>query len=87
MQLMLLALFIFKHFPTVNRIVGVNLWLENGDVGTPYTFQRAQEPLLWQQMLVKIQKLEKAFATTAWPEIASGLCGYCPVKTCPNNRS
>lgn len=86
-QLSTLSLFMFKHFPTVNKITGVNLWLEPGDVGTPYTFTRAQEPALWAEQFKKIQAVEKAAAAEKFVEMPGTLCAYCPVKSCQFNRS
>jgi hypothetical protein len=86
-QLQILALFLFKHFPQVDKIVGCNLWLEPGDIGTPYTFARGETAPMWKNLLVRIQAMEKAFASNTWPEMPSGLCLYCPVKACNFNRS
>ncbi len=87
LQLLILALFTFIHFPTVNIVTGVNLWLESGDIGTPYRFERSQVPTLWRPVLERILKMEKACAENKWPELPGPLCGYCPVKTCQFNRS
>ncbi len=86
-QLSTLALFVFKHFPGVSKITGVNLWLEPGDVGTPYIFTRAQEPELWKEQLKKIQLVEKAAAAEKFVELPGPLCAYCSVKSCQFNRS
>lgn len=86
-QLRILALFTFKHFPRVNYIKAANLWLEVGDVGTPYTWTREDEPQQWAVVLPQIQAIEKAFESDKWPEKPSGLCGWCSVKACQFNKS
>lgn len=86
-QLFILALFTFKHFPAVETITGMNLWLEPGDIGRPYKLSRSNAPKLWEGVLTRIQAVEKAYETKQWPEKPSGLCGYCPVKSCQYNKS
>ncbi len=86
-QMHIMALFLFKHFPKVDKITGVNLWLESNEVGTPYTFTRAMQADMWRETLVKILAMEKALQQMAWPEKPSGLCGFCAVKQCRYNRS
>jgi hypothetical protein len=83
----IMAAFLFKHFPTVKRIVGVNLYLESNEVGQPYSFDATDTRAIWTDILVKIQKMERALATMTWQAQPSGLCGWCPVKTCEFNRS
>ena len=86
-QLRLLALFTFKHFPKVQRVHGMNLWLEAGDIGAIVSYGRKNTPGLWQLVLPQIQAIESAFKKNAWPEKPSGLCRYCPVKACQFNKS
>ncbi len=86
-QLRILTLFTFKHFPTVNKVSAMNLWLEPNEIGSPFMYHRNQEPDLWEYLLPQIQLMERSIAANAWIEKPSGLCGYCPVKVCQFNKS
>lgn len=86
-QLRLLAMFVFKHFPTVAQVAGMNLWLEPNEIGSRYTYLRQQEPALWQYLIPQIQSVERALTENSWPEKPSGLCGWCSVKACQFNKS
>lgn len=86
-QLAILALFVFKHFPKVNKITACNIWLEAGKYGDVYVFDRASEAGGWLTLLEKIRQVEDAIARNVFCMMPGPLCGYCPVKICPNNRS
>lgn len=86
-QLIILALFIFKHFPRVEKITAFNIYLDAEKIGEQFTILRSKEPALWGAMLPKIQAVEQAILLNKFPMMPGPLCGYCPVKQCPNNRS
>lgn len=87
LQMDVLALFISKHFPQVKKITGCNLWLEDNDIGTPRVYLTHQLEAVWLNILRRVQAMEKALASNAWPECPSGLCSFCPVRACQYNRS
>lgn len=81
-QLALFALLIFHHYPEVERVKTMFVWLKTFEKDFEL-FTRDQMPTLWQRFLPDVQRIEKAFATDVWLPTSSGLCyEYCPVKTC-----
>ena len=86
-QLTILALFAFKHFPRIDKITAMNIYLEHNTPGQPFTFLRSQESQLWAQIMPRIQRVEDTVQKNSYCMMPGPLCGYCPVKTCPNNRS
>lgn len=89
LQLKLNAMFSFQAFPTVHTITALNVWLKDLPVkpGTPYTFKREDAQIHWQEILEIVGRLEHAQNTNQWPVKPSGLCGYCPVKSCEHNTN
>lgn len=87
LQRKIFALFVFKHFPGVERITAVNQYLTDPKPGKPLAFARDDQPVLWREVLTRILEIEKAMKAYGWCERPGPLCGYCPVKTCTHNRS
>ena len=86
-QLTIMALFMFKHFPDINKITALNIYLEVNKSGEAFTFTRDQEPELWAKILPRIQRMEQTVRTNTYCMMPGPLCAYCPVRSCPNNRS
>lgn len=86
-QLALMTLFIFKHFPSIEKVTSCNIWLEAGKMGEPFIFTRAEEPALWTWILMRIRKMYATIESEKFCMMPGPLCGYCPVLSCPNNRS
>lgn len=63
------------------------IWLKNNKI-TRQDFTREDIPIIWQEFLPRIRRLELAYDADKWPHKPSGLCrGWCPVKDCPHYRS
>lgn len=86
-QLKIFAAFLFKMFPVLKVITGNNIWLTANKLGDRHQFSREHEPVLWKEIIEKVQRVEKAFTTNRFDPKPSGLCGFCNVKACPHNRS
>lgn len=84
-QVSVFAAFLFKMFPLVQVIHANNLWLQAGKIGENYKFSREGEPGIWQEILHKIGRMELASEKKRFDPKQSGLCGYCPVKSCQFN--
>lgn len=89
LQLKMNSMFAFRHFPSVDTVTALNIWLKEDPAvpGCTYTFRRADEQTHWQEILEIVGRLEQAQATNSWPMKPSGLCGYCPVKSCQYNTN
>lgn len=84
-QLALMAGVIFCHYPQVEEVRTLYVWLKTGQV-TSETFYRKDIPTIWQLFLPDVKRLENAVATGTFPPRTSGLCSqWCPVVTCQFN--
>jgi len=84
-QLQLAAATIFAHDPEVQRVRAALVF-----VGYEQTeredFTREQLPAIWDEVLPRVNALERAKADNAFPPRPGGLCRrYCGVKSCPFN--
>jgi hypothetical protein len=98
LQLKIFAAMTFKHYPKVDKITAFNIYLKENKIGMVYTWERADEFLLWREILPRVLLVEEAFkayidnpvepyAVDAFCMKPGPLCGYCPVKQCQHNKS
>jgi hypothetical protein len=81
-QLKLMALMTFAHFPQVNHINGILLFVMH-DAAVDESYKREDIPKLWAQFEFTLQRLNLSYNTGNWFPKPSGLCKrYCPVETC-----
>ena len=85
-QLEIGALLLMANDPTIDSVVGANLWLQKPGPGTPYLFMRRQLEPLWVKWSKRMQAIEQADSTTEWEKREGPLCSYCPVATCTHYR-
>jgi hypothetical protein len=80
-QLKLMALMVFAHFPDVQRVkVGLLFVMNNQFI--PDVYNRNDIDSLWDSFTADLMLLEMSYANDQWPTRPTGLCGWCPVKTC-----
>lgn len=83
-QLALYAAFTFAHYPEVSTVTTGFVWLKEKKIDKK-TVNRDELPVVWQELLPRVRKLESAYERDSWQAKPSGLCrGWCPVKTCPH---
>lgn len=87
-QLGLMALCIFQHFPQVEVVRTEFIWLQNDpnsdDARTQVIFRRSDMPTFVSNLLPRVQKLQWAHNSMTFPPNPSGLCvRYCKVVSCP----
>jgi hypothetical protein len=81
-QLMLMALCIFAHFPKVQKVHTGFIWLKE-DAVTMEEYDRADVADCWTGLLGRVTDLEAALKTGNFPPKPSGLCRkWCPVSSC-----
>lgn len=80
-QLRLFALMEFHHEPQVDKVNTAFVWLKDGKVDVE-KFHRKDVPILWQDILPDVRRLEYAHKTQTWIPKPGPLCNYCPVKSC-----
>lgn len=86
-QVSIFAFFTFLHFPTVQNVSAMNIWLPTLKAGELYKYTRGDLPAIWANIYLKLAAMELSAANDTWVKRASPLCAYCPVLTCENNRS
>lgn len=86
-QLMLYAGYVFAHYPSLQRIQTGFAWLKTRKIERK-TFTRDEVPVIWQEFLPRVRRLELAYEKDAWPARPSGLCnGWCPVTDCEHYKT
>jgi hypothetical protein len=81
-QLMLMALMLFQHFPTLQSVSGGLLFVLKGTI-SKHKVQRHQAEQLWWRWRERAAKIESSIAANYWPPKQNGLCKkYCPVVHC-----
>lgn len=79
----------FIHKPHIQKIVVSYLWLKTGGT-TSEVYTRADIPAIWQDLLPRVDRYERAHDEGKWPKNPSGLCrNHCPVprKMCEHRGS
>jgi len=82
-QLGLSAAVMFAHYPWLEQIGAIYVWLGH-DTQTVKAYRRADIAPLWRQVMPEVQKMENAHKTLTYEANPSGLCvRHCPVTSCP----
>jgi hypothetical protein len=85
-QLDLYAAYIFAHYPEVEDVKTIFVWLKDQKTDKK-RFNRDELPIIWREFIPKVARLESAYNRDSWPAKPSGLCnGWCPVKTCQHYK-
>ena len=83
-QLALCAGVIMAHMPEVATVRSAFIWLRDGAVSHK-TYTRAELPALWNSLLPRVERLQRAYKLTEFETRPGGLCRrYCPVRSCPH---
>jgi hypothetical protein len=78
-QMLMFAAQVFKHYPNVQTVKTSLVWLKVNKMDNE-TYTRADIPQLWEEILKRINRIEKAEEHNVWPAKPSGLCRFCPVR-------
>jgi PD-(D/E)XK nuclease superfamily protein len=85
-QLMLTAGVLSRYMPELDIFEMVYVWTKSREVTRKnITLSRLTE--MWNGLLPRVGKIEDSIRTTTFPARESGLCRYCPVRTCPHWQS
>lgn len=71
-----------QYMPELETFTLSYLWLMHKNLSVK-RHTRAELLQIWSNLIPRADKVEKAIKTTDFPAKPSGLCGWCPVKTCP----
>lgn len=86
-QLKLTAAVVFHHHPMVQKVTTAFLWLNHPTARpTTETYWREALPVIWQDFLPRVERLQIATTQNKWPERPNGLCRqHCPVTGCKHH--
>ena len=80
-QLTLMALMTFAHFPEVDNIKAGLLFIVNNAFVTE-VYRREDIDKLWETFDPHLERLTLSYENDVWQANPTGLCGWCPVKSC-----
>lgn len=84
-QLVLAAACVFAHYPEVKRIRAEFVWLKY-DATTREDIKREDMPMMWANLMPRIEELQAAAEKVIYPPKPGFLCRkWCPVKVCPHH--
>ena len=83
-QLKIMTAMTFEHFG-VERVEARFLWLQNKKQ-SGIAVNRSELPQVWEELLARAKRIERAHETGVFQPIPSWACRYCPVTTCRYNE-
>lgn len=82
-QLGLFASLVFAHYPEIDEVATIYVWLGHDDY-TLKVYRRDGMLPLWNGLQAMLDSMVEAWRTTTYPANPTGLCiSYCPVTSCP----
>jgi hypothetical protein len=85
-QLGLASAVFMAHHPDIETCDTGYLWTEANGKITKRTFSRGDITGLWNAILPRVARFQRAFDLTEYPPSPSGLCRrHCPITSCPHN--
>ena len=85
-QLDLYGLCVFRHFPDVQNVRGILLFIKD-DKPIVKDFSRATMEGSWLKWLDRVSKIKRARELHVWPTKPSGLCKFCSHTRCIEHPS
>lgn len=78
-QMQIFAAQVFKHYPEVQRVKTVLVWLKDMKKDEE-TYNRIDINGCWAEIMTRIQRIHDAYEHGNWPARPSGLCRFCPCR-------
>jgi len=78
-QMQLFAAQVFKHFPEVQRVKTILVWLKILEMDSE-NYNRLNINEVWAEVMKRIQRIHISLEHDNWPAKPSGLCRYCPCR-------
>lgn len=79
----LIAAVLSRWMPEIALFKTMFVWLQSKGI-TPKSYTPEQFTPVWNNLLPRVAKIEEARKTTSFAATPNGLCGWCPVKSCPH---
>ena len=84
-QLEMMALAVFKHFPTIKKVKAGLLFVIAKDL-VKANYHVDNEEKMWSKWLKDYERMKSAYINDVWNPRPSGLCRkHCVVTSCPHN--
>ena len=84
-QLKLMALMVFEHFLQVNNVkAGLMFVMNNSFITEEYDHETKDD--LWNAFLPDLARLTHSYENDTWQANPTGLCGWCPVRSCEHHK-
>lgn len=83
-QLDLMSLMVFALYPNIEKVNSALLFVVKNSV-VKHKLERSQTEALWWQYRERTGRIESSISTGVWNPKSSGLCPWCPVKSCEYN--
>jgi hypothetical protein len=80
-QLQLMALMVFEHFPQITVVDGGLLFVAHKQFITE-EYKVEDKEKLWGDFEPDLMRMSVSHENNIWQANPSGLCGWCPVRTC-----
>lgn len=78
-QMQMFAAQVFKHFPEVQRVKTILVWLKTMEMDSE-SYNRVNINEVWAEIMKRIQRIHSSLEHDNWPAKPSGLCRYCPAR-------
>jgi hypothetical protein len=80
-QLDLMSLLVFAHYPEIQQVNSALLFVVKNSM-IKHKVKREDVDKLWWEYRERVSRIEASHANEVWNPKQSGLCPWCPVKTC-----
>ncbi len=80
-QLDLMSMLVFAHYPEVKQVNSALLFVVKNSM-IKHKVKREDVDKLWWEYRERVSRIEASHANEVWNPKQSGLCPWCPVKTC-----
>jgi hypothetical protein len=80
-QLDLMSLLVFAHHPEITQVNSALLFVVKNSM-LKHKVKREDAEKLWWEYRERVSRIEASHANEVWNPKQSGLCPWCPVKTC-----
>jgi hypothetical protein len=78
-QMQLFAAQVFKHYPEVQRVKTILVWLKTLERDAE-DYNRLNINEVWAEVMKRINRIHLSYDHDNWPAKPSGLCRYCPAR-------
>ena len=80
-QLDLMSMLVFAHYPEVKQVNSALLFVVKNSM-IKHKVKREDVEKLWWEYRERVSRIEASHTNEVWNPKQSGLCPWCPVKTC-----